>query len=150
MKKHLPNFKTTFSAIGITYILLSLGLFSKGLIPSMAEFKVPQQILDSPHYYDAILWVYIHMIVIGLLILLIGNSVTDLKKQLRLSVALFFITCFYTYLDFRSSDSMLGNSLYKGESSIVPAFIGVIVNILFLLNAFRLFREIKNVSAKDK
>ena len=41
-------------------------------------------------------------------------------------------TCFYTYLDFRSSDSLFGNGLYQGDASIIPAIIGLIVNSLFL------------------
>lgn len=139
MKKLLPGFKATYMIVGTTFILLSLGLFAKGLIPSMAEFEVPEQILYSPHYYDAILWVYIHMIVIGVLILLIGNSVKDIHNQFWITVALFCITAFYTYLDFRSSDSSFGNALYKGESSLAPAYISLLVNFLFLQLSVKLF-----------
>lgn len=133
MNKFLPGFKTTCYLIGLSYIMMSLGLFMKGLLPSMAEFQVPQSTLDSPHYADAILWVYVHMIVIGMLIFMIGYAVKDVNKQKWITFFLLLITLFYTYLDFRSSDSSLGNGLYKGESFIIPALIGLFTNFLFLL-----------------
>jgi hypothetical protein len=70
----------------------------------MAEFKVPFNILNSPPYYDAILWVYVHMTVVGLLILTIGYSVSDISKQKWIATLLFILTAFYVYLDFRSAD----------------------------------------------
>jgi hypothetical protein len=106
---------------------------------SMAEFKVPKIILDSAHYYDAILWVYVHMMVIGLLIVIIGYSVNDLNKQKWIAALLFMVTAFYVYLDFRSADWAYGNALYQGESSIIPAIIGLLVNLLFFQLAMRLF-----------
>lgn len=136
--KFLPNFKATFLIIGFTYMVLAVGLISKGLIPSMADFKIPQLVLDSPHYYDAILWVYVHMIVIGLLLLVIGYSVNDLTNQKWTSILLFLITAFYMYLDFRSADWVLGNALYKGEASLAPAIIGLLTNLLFLQLGIRL------------
>ncbi len=128
----MKNYKKVLMGIGIMFILLSLSLFVKGLMPSMAEFKVPTEILNSPHYYDAMLWVYVHMIVLGILIFLLGYAVTEPKKQQVITLLLFFITCVYTYLDFRSSDSALGNGLYQGESSVIPAFIGLFVNVVLL------------------
>jgi len=139
MKKLLPNFKVTFLIVGFTFILLPLGLFSKGLMHSMAEFKVPEPILNSSHYFDAILWVYLHMMVIGILILTIGYSVNDIHKQKWIALLLFLVTAFYTYLDFRSAEWVFGNALYKGESSIVPAVISLLVNLLFFQLGIRLF-----------
>ena len=124
--------------VGITFVILSLSLFLKGLTPSMAEFKVPEPVLSSPHYFDALLWVYVHMIVIGLLILLIGISVTDPKKQQWITMKLILIIGVYTYLDFRSSDSALGNGLYKGEASVAPALFSLGVEVLLILLVVRL------------
>lgn len=148
MKTLLPNFRRTFLIVGYTFIVLPLSLFTRGLMNSMAEFKVPELILNSPHYYDAILWVYVHMIVLGLLIITIGYSVNDLNKQKWIATLLFLVTAFYVYLDFRSADWVFGNALYKGESSIIPAIIGLIVNLLFFQLAIRLF--ISNEFKKKK
>ncbi len=139
MKSLLPDFKITFLIVGYTFVLLPISLFAKGLMTSMAEFKVPEIILDSAHYYDAILWVYVHMSVIGLLIIIIGYAVNDINKQKWIALLLFVVTAFYVYLDFRSADWVLGNALYKGESSIIPAVIGLLVNLLFFQLAIRLF-----------
>ena len=139
MKRLLPNFKRTCLIVGYTFILLPMSLFSKGLMVSMAEFKVPAIILDSAHYYDAISWVYVHMMVIGLLILIIGYSVNELNKQKWIAALLFMVTAFYVYLDFRSADWPYGNALYQGESSIIPAIMGLLVNLLFFQLAIRLF-----------
>ncbi len=89
MKTLLPNFKRTFLIVGYTFIVLALSLFTRGLMNSMAEFKVPELILNSPHYFDAILWVYVHMTVIGLLIITIGYSVDDFNKQKWITTLLF-------------------------------------------------------------
>jgi hypothetical protein len=124
-------------------MILSSGLMMKGLIISMREFKVPEEVLLSPTYYDAILWVYVHMFVIGVLLLTIGLSVTDVIKQSRISLLLFVITSVYTYLDFRSSDSVLGNGIYKGESSIIPGVISLAMNIIFLFLTVHLFKNNK-------
>lgn len=139
MSRFLPDFKTTFLIVGISYILLSLGLFAQGLIPSMADFQVPAAVLQSSHYVDALTWAYVHMTVLGCLITLIGYAVTDKEKQKWISLILFLITCFYTYLDVRSADFFLGNALYKGDASLIPVFIGLIVNFLFLQLTSRLF-----------
>ncbi len=127
-------------------MILPLSLFAKGLMVSMAEFKVPEIILDSAHYYDAILWVYVHMMVIGLLILIIGYSVNDLNKQKWIALVLFMVTAFYVYLDFRSADWAYGNALYKGQSSIIPAIIGLMVNLLFFQLTIRLFLVNRSVN----
>ncbi len=146
MKSLFPNFRRTCLIVGYTFMILPLSLFAKGLMVSMAEFKVPEIILDSAHYYDAILWVYVHMMVIGLLILIIGYSVNDLNKQKWIALVLFMVTAFYVYLDFRSADWAYGNALYKGQSSIIPAIIGLMVNLLFFQLTIRLFLVNRSVN----
>ena len=150
MKSLFPNFKRTCLIVGYTFMILPLSLFAKGLMVSMAEFKVPEIILESAHYYDAILWVYVHMMVIGLLILIIGYSVNDLNKQKWIAALLFMVTAFYVYLDFRSADWAYGNALYKGESSIIPAIIGLLVNVLFFQLAIRLFLKSHSTNESEK
>ena len=107
-------------------------MFLRGLMSSMAEYGVPPEILSSLHYYDAIFWVYTHMLVLGVLIGAFGLYVESRKSRHRVSLLLFLAHAVYTCLDFRSSDSVLGNGLYKGPLSLVPAIIGLIVTLLFL------------------
>ena len=102
----------------------------------MAEYQVPQAQLDSPHYYDAIFWVYSHMLILGLLIGAIGWLVKEAKTQIWLSRLIFIVHVYYTILDFKSSDSAVGNALYKGPASIFPAIIALLVTLLFLHLSF--------------
>lgn len=139
MNKILPGYRITYIIAGFTLIFMSFSLFIKGLIKSMAEFNVPKKVLLSPHYYDAIFWVYLHMLVIGVLIILLGYGVKERSKQTGITFILFLINCFYTFIDIRSSDSPLGNSLYKGEASIIPAVLSFIITLLFLQLFIRLF-----------
>ena len=107
----------------------------------MSEFGIPEETLNSPHYYDAIFWVYLHMIVIGILNVVLALTVKEHHNQKWVSLLLTLIYTLYTYLDFRSSDSALGNSLYKGEGSIGPAIISLIITLLFLQLTIRLFMK---------
>lgn len=141
MKKLKFTYKSTLISIGSLFILLSLSLFTKGLMKSMKQFQVPENIINSPHYYDAILWVYIHMMVIGVLIILLGFSVSLKSHQKWISFLLLILTSIYTYLDFRTSDSFLGNSLYKGDESTIPGFISLTTNLAFLLLFIHLCRK---------
>lgn len=134
LQRFLPGFRATYLTVGITDVLLSGSLFARGLMQSMKEFKVPTEILASPHYADALLWVYVHMIVLGLIVSCVGYYASAVGPilQKRLSVLLFLVHCVYTYLDFRSSDSALGNGLYQGAASVFPALISLILTLLFL------------------
>lgn len=141
LQKVLPGFKSTCFIVGSAFILLSASLFAKGLMPSMSEFKVPDIITQSPHYYDAIFWVYMHMMVLGLLIMALGYGVDQEFKQKWVACILTLVTAIYTFIDFRHSDSALGNSLYQGEASVAPAIISMVVTLLFLQITIRLFMK---------
>lgn len=151
LTRFLPGFKATCLTVGIVDVFLAGSLFVRGLMQSLAEFKVPAEILASPHYFDAMLWVYVHMIVIGLIIGCVGYyaDTTNLLLQKRLSMLLFFVHLFYTYLDFRSSDSALGNGLYQGAASVFPALVSLMLTLLFLQLVVMLHRGQKNGSQES-
>jgi hypothetical protein len=132
----LPGFRVSCFIVCGLYTFLAGGLFAKGLMKAMGEYQVPQAQLESPHYYDAIFWVYTHMLIIGFLIGAIGWLVQDGKAQVWLSRIICAAHVFYTFLDARSSESALGNGLYKGPASIIPAIIGCMVMLLFLHLSF--------------
>lgn len=132
----LPGFKVTCLLVSGAYTLLAGGMFLRGLMDSMAAYQVPRALLDSPHYYDAIFWVYFHMLMIGFLIGGMGLLVREAKAQVWLSRLLCIVHVYYAILDIRSSDSPLGNALYKGPASIFPAIVGILVMLLFLHLSF--------------
>lgn len=136
LKRFLPGFKTSCLIVCVLYVLLAGSLFAGGLMESMARYQVPAATLASPHYYDAIYWVYTHMIVIGLILGVVGWFAESPQLKLWLSRLLFVVHVYYTYLDFRSSDSALGNGLYQGEASVMPALVCLFVTLLFLRLSF--------------
>ncbi len=138
-KKNLLGFKSTLIMIGSLLIFLSLSLFFKGMVIAMSEFKVPTEVLSSLHYIDAISWVYIHQLVIGLLIILLGISIKEISMQRWVSIILLLIMSFYAYIDFKNSDSKFGNGLYQGEASLIPAIMCLLFALLFLQLTIRLF-----------
>jgi hypothetical protein len=112
MASRILNYKSTCGIVGVLLILTSASIFLKGPANSMAAFGVPASILQSPHYQDAILWVYMHMTVIGMIILLLGYTVTDIAKQKDVAFVVFLILAIYTYQDFARYRFCLGQRVY--------------------------------------
>lgn len=127
----LPGFRASCLTVGVLYPLLAGGLLLRGVEASMGEFAVPPVVLASPHYHDAIVWVYTHQIVLGLVIGALGLTVTDPAAQRRIARLLLAVHILYTVLDVRSSDSALGNGLYEGPGSLIPALVGLFGVVLF-------------------
>lgn len=127
----LPGFRNTCLIVSVLDVLLAAGVLLRGIRPSMAQFGVPQAVLDSPHYTDAIFWVYSHMLVIGLIIGVLGWYAESPALRQAMARLLLAAHLFYTVLDFRASDSLLGNGLYQGPASLIPAFISLFMTVLF-------------------
>ena len=136
LKKISPGFKATCLIVGGLDIFLASTMFAKGLMKSMAEFKVPEITLASPHYYDAMFWVFLHMGMIGVLIILIGILAEDPAKKVWAARILVLMHCVYAFLDFRTSDNPFGNALYQGPGSVIPAFIDLFYILMFLRLSF--------------
>lgn len=63
----LPGFRATAIGIGTTWSLLALSMLVRGIPAAMASYGVPEGTLASPHYVDAMTWVFLHMLFIGLI-----------------------------------------------------------------------------------
>jgi hypothetical protein len=127
----LPRFKTSCVVVGILYVLLGASVLVRGGAASLAEFGVPADTLASPHYADAIWWVYTHMIVIGLMTGVVGWFAQGVQLKRSFARLMFVAHIYYVILDVRASDSLLGSGLYEGPASIVPAIIGALVMLVF-------------------
>jgi hypothetical protein len=127
----LPGFKTTCVGIGALYVLLGGSIVLRGAAAALAPFRVPEAILSSPHYADAILWVYSHMVVIGLTLIVLGRFARGARLKLAAARLFCVAHAYYAYLDFRASDSVVGNALYHGPVSLAPAFISLVGFVLF-------------------
>lgn len=136
LQKLLPGFRATCLLVGSLNILLAGSMLIKGVIPGMAEFKVPAPILASPHYEDAMLWVFLHMFMIGVLVMLIGLLAENPVKQVWVARVLVVMHSVYAFLDIRTSDNYFGNALYQGPESVIPVFIDLFYILLFLRLSF--------------
>lgn len=113
----------------------------RGPRAAMQPFGVPEAVLSSAHFADFFHWVFVHMMVLGVLIGLLGRYVRDGKPQVIVARVLLLLELHYTYLDIRTSDSALGSGLYRGGASLVPAFVGVLVTLSFLYLSIRPLRS---------
>jgi H+/Cl- antiporter ClcA len=95
--------------VGVIYALLAGSILSRGVETSMQPFGVPNLVLDSPYYVDAIRWVYAHMFVLGILIGLVGWFTESLRFQRVFSAALLAIHFVYLCMDLRTSYTAIGN-----------------------------------------
>ncbi|MEM6273440.1 MAG: hypothetical protein AAF998_28805, partial [Bacteroidota bacterium] len=68
----------------------------------------------------------------GLITILMGLLAQGAKLKVWMSRLLLIANAYYMVLDFRSSDSALGNGLYEGEASLLPAFTALGITLLFL------------------
>jgi hypothetical protein len=127
----LPRFRSTCLGIGVLFVLLAASELAQGVPKSLAGFGVPAVVLASPHYQDAMVWVFTHMLVLGLIIGVVGYFAEGARTQRAFARVLLLSIAVFTVFDFRTSDSLLGNGLYAGPRSLVPAVIDLIVLLLF-------------------
>lgn len=127
----LPGFKTTCLIVCGLEVPLAASILLRGVRSSMAPFGVPDALLDAPHYQDAILWVYTHMLVLGLVIGVVGRYAEGERLQRNFARLMLAAHVVYTGLDLHASDSALGTGLYHGPGSLIPVVIGLVITALF-------------------
>lgn len=130
-RHHLPGFRTTCLIVGAVEVALAAMILIRGVRESMAPFGVPEALLTAPHYQDAIVWVYTHMLVLGLVIGVVGAYAEGERLKRAFSRLIFAAHALYLYFDVRASDSALGDGLYQGPGSLGPVVVGVVVAALF-------------------
>ena len=112
--------------------MIGAAILVQGVATSMAAYAVPEPTLASPHYRDAIFWVYSHTIVLGLVFVVVGLHAESDRLKLWFCRVMAGAQLYYLVLDTRSSDTPLGDGLYKGPGSIMPSIIGLILLLLLL------------------
>ena len=133
----IPGYKTICTVVGALYVLLGASMVARGAVAVMSQFQVPDVVLGSPQFQDFFHWVFVHMMVLGLMIAMLGRFVEDGRAQRVVAGMLVLVELHYTYLDVRTSDSALGSGLYKGSGSLVPPIIDVLVTLAFAYLAVR-------------
>ena len=131
-RHHLPGFRATCFAVGITFVFIAGAELAQGVPQSLAGFGVPEAMLHSPHYVDAMIWVFTHMLVLGLIIGVVGHFAEGARTQRAFARIMAAVIPIFTVLDIRTSDSALGSGLYAGPRSLVPPMIDAVVLLLFV------------------
>lgn len=129
-RHYLPGFRATFLGVGTLFMILAGMELAQGVTASLAGFGVPEAVLTAPHYQDAMIWVFTHMLVFGLIIAAAGYFVEGGRARRGLARVLIASVAVFTVLDLRTSDSPLGNGLYAGVRSLVPPMIELVVLLL--------------------
>jgi hypothetical protein len=130
-RPRLPGFRLFCTVAAVLYVLLGASMKLRGAHEAMRPFGVPKAVLDAPHFDDFFQFLFLHMMVIGLLIGLLGWTVQGARRQRAVARVLCGLQLLYATMDFRTSDSPLGNGLYQGKGSLVPPLMGVAMALVF-------------------
>jgi hypothetical protein len=136
----LPGYKAICTTVGTSYVLLGASMVLQGARAAMTPFGLPETTLASRHFADFFHWVFTHMMVLGVMIVMLGRFVERGSYQQLVARIILLVELNYTYLDFRTSDSAVGNALYRGPRTLVPALIDVIVCLAFAYLSVRRLR----------
>ncbi|MFO0671222.1 MAG: hypothetical protein U0235_16605 [Polyangiaceae bacterium] len=128
----LPGFRASCVTLAVIYVLLAGSILARGPMVAMADYAVPAATLASPHYADAMRWVFLHMTVIGLVIGVVGWFAEGVRMQRAFAWLMLAAIVVYTTLDVRTADWPLGSALYKGRGSLGPVLVDVLAVVLWL------------------
>jgi hypothetical protein len=106
-------------------------MLARGIPVAMAGYGVPDGLLKDALYVDAMTWVFLHMLFIGLLTLVLGVTSRDGRQQRVFARLLLVAVSVYLFLDVRSADWPLGTALYKGPGSLGPVVVGAVALLLW-------------------
>jgi len=135
----MPNFRWACLVAGCLYILIGASILIQG-VAAMEPFGVPAETLASPHYADAITWVYLHQTVVGGMLVVAGWKAKDPGFKLWFARVALVAHGAYAALDFGHSEPV-GNGLYEGPASVAPGILVAIMLVLFIRPALREERD---------
>jgi hypothetical protein len=130
-RHYLPGFKATCLGVGALFVLLAGSELAQGVAASMSGFGIPEAVLASPHYQDAMGFVFVHMLTLGVLVATVGMVLEAPRARRVFARVMALMMLVYTVLDVHTSDSALGNHLYLGARTLVPPVIDGVVLLLF-------------------
>lgn len=132
-------FRITFVGIGVVEVFFALLTMLQGPGNVMSQFGIPEDVVSSAHYLDAMFWVVLHMCFIGIISISVGVLVRETAAQRWLPRIFVVFHLVYATLDIRASDSPLGTALYQGPASLVTPIISGTLAAAMLHLAVRSF-----------
>jgi hypothetical protein len=126
----IRGFKPVFMTIGVLYVLMASSMLVRG-VDALREYAVPPRDVESPVVADFFIFFYILMAFIGVLLVLFGHVTRERTHQLLVAAAFFAGQIVFTLRDLRTSDTSLGNHLYKGDGTVAFVVIGLTFSTAF-------------------
>jgi hypothetical protein len=114
------------------FVFLAVSFLAGGVAEGMARYQVPAETLASPHFIDAMTWVFLHMTTIGLFVGFMGYFADTVRMQRAFARFMLVEQLVYRFLDVRAADWALGTALYKGQESLGPVMVGAICVVLWV------------------
>jgi hypothetical protein len=127
----LPGYRLLCTVVGVLYALLGASMKLRGPDAAMAGFGVPAEVLAAPHFTDFFQFLFLHMMVIGLLVGVLGWQVTGAGRQRAVARLLCAVELLYAAFDLRTADWALGSRLYQGAGSLVPPLLDLALAVAF-------------------
>jgi hypothetical protein len=134
--ERLRGFRTLCITVGVVYVLLALSMVLRG-VHVMSGFAVPDDLVASPVFDDFFRFFYELMAIMGVLIALLGHVTTEARHQRLVAAVLAAINVAITWRDVSTSDSALGNRLYRGPGTLAPVVIDLVIALAFGFVALR-------------
>ena len=136
----IRGFKTTFTVVGAIYALMACTYLVQGPVV-LLEFGVSEQLIAEPVLRDFFYFFYQLMAYIGVLTIVVGHVARERATQMFAAGAFCLANVFFMLRDLSTSDSSMGNSLYKGEKTLVFVAISLILVLIFGSFVVRGFRQ---------
>lgn len=126
----LRTFKPVLVTIGVVYVLLASWMLARGA-GVMRDFAVPDSVVAAPAFEDFFLFFYQLMAALGVLTMLFGYVTRERGAQVLVSAAFCLLNVLIGLRDLSTSDSSLGNRLYRGSATLIPVLIDLVLALVF-------------------
>lgn len=126
----IPGFKIVLTVIGLVYMAMGASMVARG-VGALRPFGVPEEIVASPVVSDLFMFFYELMMCVGALMVLFGHVTVGRTRQIAVAATFMVLDILAAYRDLSTSDSPLGNRLYRGPETLVFVAISVTLALTF-------------------
>jgi Na+/glutamate symporter len=124
----LRAFKPAMMIIGALYLLLASSMLVRG-VAVMRDFAVPESVVAAPVFEDFFLFFYQLMAAVGVLTAVFGQVTRGRNAQVLVAAVFCVLNVLLTLRDVSTSDSSLGNRLYRGSATLIPVYIDLVLTL---------------------
>ncbi len=123
-------FKPILTTVGVVYVLLASWILVRG-VGVMRDFEVPESVVASGAFGDFFSFFYQLMAFVGVLTIVLGWVTRDRRSQVLVARVFCVANLLWMLRDLSTSDSSLGNHLYRGQATLMPVFIDLTLTVTF-------------------